>query len=114
MNRITSFVPLIGAFLAPIAFAQPSPLPQSAPQVSDVARILAQTFSEQDIELIAGTMRDALQGKQIDPARMLPLTKKMEGLSATLFREMLAIGLPAITQLEAELKRELHKQKSGQ
>jgi hypothetical protein len=114
MKFAIHFAPLIGALLAPVAFAQSAAPARSAPQVPDISRILSQTFSEQDIEALAGTMRDAMQGKPSDPVRLQPLVKKMESLSALLLRELLAFGLPAIDKIETELKRELQNQKSGQ
>jgi hypothetical protein len=120
-SLFTSVLPLVALCVTPIAFAQTiAPvLPKSAPQAPahiaapDVGKILAQTFDEQDIELITGSLRDALAGKQVDERRMAPLAQKMEGFAAALFREMLTQSLPMIDGLEGELKKELRRLKEA-
>jgi hypothetical protein len=121
--------------VAPLAFAQSiaSNGPKTAPQVlaspqtqvqtqlqtqlqaptPDVGKVLAQTFTEQDIELITLSLRDALAGHQVDERRMAPLAQKMEGVAALLFREMLTQSFPMIDSLEGELKKELRRLKEA-
>jgi hypothetical protein len=124
-----SALPFVALAAAPIAFAQSiAPvLPKTAPQVfplahtqtpapmpiPDVGKILAQTFNEQDIELITVSLRDALAGRQVDERRMAPLAQKMEGLAASLMREMLTQSMPMIDSLEGELKKELRRLKEA-
>jgi hypothetical protein len=106
-------VPLIALFGAPIAFAQTAAQPLPPIPAPDIGKILAQTFSEQDIELVTGAIRDGLQGKVVDERRMAPLAQKIEGLAAVLMRELLSQGLPMIDGLESELKRELRRLKEA-
>jgi hypothetical protein len=124
-SLLKSALPFVALCAAPIAFGQSiAPvLPKTAPQVQsqtpapmpipDVGKLFAQTFNEQDIELITGSLRDALAGRQIDERRMAPLTQKMEGLAATLLREMLTQSMPMIDGLEGELKKELRRLKEA-
>jgi hypothetical protein len=120
-----SALPFVVLTVTPVAFAQSiTPvLPKTAPQVSaqiaaqtpvpDVGKLFAQTFNEQDIELITGSLRDAIAGRQVDERRMAPLAQKMEGLAAALLREMLTQSAPMIDGLEGELKKELRRLKEA-
>jgi hypothetical protein len=120
-----SALPFVALTVTPIAFAQSiTPvLPKTAPQVSaqiavqtpvpDVGKLFALTFNEQDIELITGSLRDAIAGRQVDERRMAPLAQKMEGLAAALLREMLTQSAPMIDGLEGELKKELRRLKEA-
>jgi hypothetical protein len=112
MLTFSRFVaPFIALACAPIAFAQTAAQPARPVQPPDIGKILAQSFSEQDIELVTSVLRDGLQGKVVDERRMAPLAQKMEGLASVLLRELLAQSLPMIDGLEGELKKELRRLK---
>jgi hypothetical protein len=114
MLTISKFaLPLIALACAPIAFAQTVTQPSPQLLAPDIGKILAQTFSEQDIELVTRALRDGLQGKAVDERRMAPLAQKMEGLAAVLMREMLTQSVPMIDGLEGELKKELRRLKEA-
>jgi hypothetical protein len=108
-----SVAPLIALACAPVAFAQTAAQPSPQLQAPDIGKILAQTFSEQDIELVTSALREGLQGKAVDERRMAPLAQKMEGLAALMLRELLTQSLPMIDRLENELKRELRRLKEA-
>lgn len=81
------------------------------PRAPEIGKILAQTFSEQDIEMLTGALRDAMQGKPIEPTRLTPLTQKMEGLGLLMLSELVKQGVPMIDRMEGELKKELRRLK---
>lgn len=112
MLTISKFaLPLIALACAPIAFAQTAAQPSPQLPAPDIGKILAQTFTEQDIELVTSALRDGLQGKAVDERRMAPLAQKMEGFAAVMLRELFTQSLPMIDGFENELKRELRRLK---
>lgn len=89
-----------------------APVPLAAPmRPPEIGKILAQTFSEQDIETLTGAIRDAMQGKPVEPTRLTPLTQKMEGLGLLLLSEVMKQSAPMMDRMEGELKKELRRLK---
>ena len=105
-------LPFVVFVFSTTAFAQ-VPSPASQPKVPEFGKIFAQTFSEQDIELLTSVLREGLQGRTVDEQRMAPLAQKIEGMAAMLLRDVLAQSLPILDGLESELKRELRRLKSA-
>ncbi len=99
---------LIALACAPIALAQTAAPVIPAP---DIGKIIAQTISEHDIELVTSALRDGLHGKTIDEKRLAPLSQKMEGFAAIMLRELLTQSMPMIDGLEHQLKQELRRLK---